>query len=529
TKNFSMTRTLLHKDSVSLSKIYIHPDFKHEENYINNINDFLKLNNKVTIIAKGGSGKTTFLKKLYIDTLSSFEKIPLILNLRDFNHLEIKRKIDEASIKNNFVFKALANQLVESKVTIDSKLTEKMFQSGRFYILFDGFDEIDVKYQSIITNHLINFVNRFNDNKYIVTTRPYTNATNLLGFENINLEGLDTFEKKDTFISKQLFTNPNLANKIITSLKDEDAQKYIELLNNPLFLILFINSFEYYPNIPMKKSDFYWQVFDALCERHDNFSKLGFERPKFSNITKDQFKNILERFCCITYFHNLFNFKEFEILIKLEKIKNTEKYVFNRSEYLNDLKISIPLLVQDGNDFYFIRRSIQEYFTALYVNNLIANENYEFLEELAQEQNEKNGSHTFLLELISEMYPPIFKKYYIPYHLEYFFSYFDEYLVEHKQKNSYNRIFNSYKEFKNILTFCIELKQPLEDFIKQHTYHNPNVNLILGANSKDELKIAEEIMILNENRHKFYSKINSILKTKEESTNNLWRYAVSKR
>src|SRR5690606_40625110 len=62
TKNFSMTRTLLHKDSVSLSKIYIHPDFKHEENYINNINDFLKLNNKVTIIAKGGSGKTTFLK-----------------------------------------------------------------------------------------------------------------------------------------------------------------------------------------------------------------------------------------------------------------------------------------------------------------------------------------------------------------------------------------------------------------------------------------------------------------------------------
>src|SRR5690606_13732525 len=119
TKNFSMIRSLLHKDSVSLNKIYIHPDFKHEENYINNINDILKLYSKVTIIAKGCNEKITFMKKINIDTLYSFEKIFLILNLRDFNHLEIKRKIEEASIKNNFIFKALANQLVEFKVTID--------------------------------------------------------------------------------------------------------------------------------------------------------------------------------------------------------------------------------------------------------------------------------------------------------------------------------------------------------------------------------------------------------------------------
>lgn len=529
TKNFSMTRTLLHKDSVPFSKIYEHPDFTYNGTIVQDINDLLKTNSKVTLIAKGGSGKTTFLKKLYIDCFDEFDKIPLILNLREFNNIDVKRDVNESSINNNYIFKILVNQLVESKISIDSKIAEKMFQSGRFFILFDGFDEINIKKQSILTNDLINFVNRFNENKYIVTTRPYTTATNLLGFENVSLEGLKTFEKKSSFIRKQLFNNLTLADNVIRSLTDKDALKYLELLENPLFLILFLNSYESYPKIPLRKTDFYLQVFDALYEKHDSFSKLGYTRPKFTDISKEHFKNVLEGFCCVSYFQSKFSFKQHEINIILSNIKKSIDCEFELSDYVNDLKISIPLLIEDGQELTFIHRSIQEYFTALYVNNLIVAENYEFLKELAEDQNEKRGNHTFILELISELHPMVFRKYYIPYHLEYFFLYFKNYLEDQTIKNSYDRVYNFYNEFKVILSYCSELKKPFDEFVKNNTIPDGNINLLLGANTKEEIKLSEEILILYKNRKKFYSEINSILKAKEESTNNLWRYAFSKR
>ncbi|MXS69745.1 hypothetical protein GSF70_00775 [Flavobacteriaceae bacterium W22] len=528
-KNFSTVRTILHKDSVNLSDIYFPLDFTFRNSIIHDFNSFIIDRNKISIVATGGAGKTTFIKHFYIECVIKNYKIPIIFNFRDFNNYEIKKVVKDKKIIENYVFIAFTEHLIFNKVGIDENIIEKMFDSGEFIFFLDGYDELDVNKKSVITKDFMDFVAKFNKNKFVISTRPYTSATQLDGFDNIYLNGLADLDQIEVFVRKQLFDNQNFADEIIKTLNNKTSLKYIELLSNPLFLILFINSFESYPKIPPKKTQFYWQVFDALFEKHETFSKRGYRRPKLSKLDRENFEYVLSSFCLASYFQNLFSFTALEFEHILKDVSNNIDKKINISNFLEDLKVSISILVEDGNILSFIHRSIQEYFVARHLSNLSEAEKDSFFNILAEKQNERNGQHTFLIELISELYPYEFKKYYIKHHIIEFYHNKNYYLKQHKLQRDYEKVYSDFENFKLILSYSNDFTKPFQDFIKNNNVKNSNINLLIAAKTKKQTKIAQEILILAENKRSFFLIIDDYITKLDNSNKPLIDYAFKRR
>ncbi|UCA61209.1 hypothetical protein KB553_06670 [Chryseobacterium rhizoplanae] len=528
-KSFSYIKTILHKDSVNLSLIYHPLKIYHKNNdqksEINNFKNFINKHNKVSLIASGGSGKTTFIKHFYIECVTENYKIPVLFNFRDFNQFNIKGSIKDKNISENYIFRAFTKHLIFNKVGIDSATLEKFFDSGEFIFFLDGYDELDNEIKNIITKDFRDFVNRFGNNKFIITTRPYTSANYLEDFDNIYLSGLDNSDEIKSFIKKQLYNNQEFANVIIKTLESKSSTKYSEILSNPLFLILFINSFESYPKIPPKKTQFYWQVFDALFEKHETFSKTGYRRPKLSKIDRETFEKVLNMFSYMSYFQEIFSFTEFQFESIIRAVRAHYRLKLNAVDFLTDLKISVSILVEDGNILSFIHRSIQEYFAARFLNELSENDKADFLVRLAKTQNKSKNGHTFLIELISELHPYEFKKYYIRNHIEEFYNNKEYYLTEHTTIKGYDKVFDSFENFKLILSYSPEFKKIFNNFMKSHNFMNENINIIISANTKKKLKLAQEILTLYENKNKFYIEMSKFIKAIDDSNKPLIDFA----
>lgn len=299
-----------------------------------------------------------------------------------------------------------------SLILIHANIIE-MFDSGKFLFILDGYDEIFQNIKEYILKDIEDFIVRFPKNNYLITTRPYTDVTRLVSFTNFEICGLDPDLEINPFIIKQLFNNKALADSIIVTLQESSSKKYIPLLTNPLFLILFLNSYESYPKLPPKKSTFYWRVFDAVYEKHETYSKGGYRRPKVSELNREKFEFVLNSFSLVSYFQGKFNFDEPYLEATLRVIKKEYELSFESNNFIEDLKITLSLLIEDGNTLSFSHRTLQEYFTAKYLNTLDEVEKFEFLKRLACQQI-ANQNHTFLLELISELYPSEYGKYFIP-------------------------------------------------------------------------------------------------------------------
>ena len=527
--SFGSTKTILHRETVALEDIYyplplIHKTYDKAKK-VDNFIQFTEQNKRISIIASGGSGKTTFLKYFYIECVKKQYKIPIIINFRDFNNVNVSKQSNDKNITENHVYISINQYLLFNKVSSNVDILEKMLNSGKFIFIMDGYDELDERIKTVITRDFVEFTRRFTKNVYIISTRPYTYAQSLEGFENIYLKGLESSEDIAGFIHKQLYNNTKQAEKVVETLLKSEGSKYLELVSNPLFLILFLNSFESYPKIPPKKTTFYFQVFNALYERHEFVSKMGFTRNKLSKLGRDDFERLIAAFSFDTYFQGNYSFTEDFFRTRLSEVIGIEKLRVSSSKFLEDLKVTVPIIIEDGIYLMFIHRSIQEYFCCRFLTTFSEKGKNDFLKMVAKDQNGKRNDHTFLLELISEMYPYEFKKFYIRHHIEEFYENRSHYFQEYDSIEGYEGVFNSFENFRLILSYSKEFEKEYLTFIKDNSFINENINIFIAAKTQKQNRLANEILVLFENKKKFYDLIKIYVGGVDQKSNDYLRIA----
>ncbi|UTW66226.1 NACHT domain-containing protein [bacterium SCSIO 12643] len=314
----------------------------------------------ITLIGSAGSGKSTIVKYLFLNAIDSDFKVPIKLELRYLNDYDgsvieyIKDKI--------FKLGRLAS--------ID-KIVERLMKSGDFVFFLDGYDEITSVKKEKITKEIDDLVKLYNSNNYLLTSRPYTEIDLLPLFHNFEVCELSD-EDINQFIQKQIpLEESELQAKIIEAINSPENSSYKTFLSNPLLLSMFILTFQSYSSIPQKRSAFYSQVFDALFSVHDSMSKLAFVREKQSGLSKEQIVEVLELFSFISYFEQKFIFTNKYLNDKLNTIKSKKSSIkFTNNKLITDLQIAIGIINQDGTEFTFPHRSLQEYFTAAYISSL---------------------------------------------------------------------------------------------------------------------------------------------------------------
>ncbi len=324
------------------------------------INSLFEHNQFLTIIGSAGSGKSTIIKYLFLNSIDTKFKIPIKVELRYLNDYDgsITDFIKDKIFKLN-------------KLATHDKIIERLMISGDFVFFLDGYDEIASIRKERITKEIDDLVKLYNKNFYLLTSRPYTDIDLLPLFHNFEVCQLSD-DDINQFIKKQIPSEEiELCNKIIEAVNSKENVSYKSFVSNPLLLSMFILTFQSYSTIPQKRSEFYSQVFDALFSVHDSMSKLAFVREKQSGLAKEQIIDVLKLFSFLSYFDERFIFSSIYLEEKLRFIKEKKRnLVFDTTKLINDLQIAIGVLNKEGTDYTFPHRSLQEYFAAIYISSL---------------------------------------------------------------------------------------------------------------------------------------------------------------
>ena len=314
----------------------------------------LKKYEKLLITDNAGMGKSTLVKKIFLDTIDEKMGIPLLIELRRLS-------------KDKKIISEIQEQLNSLAKDFDNSLLLELIMEGGFVILLDGYDEIPLSDRETVTSDIQSFITKASNNIFILTSRP-ENALNGFGdFLEVKIEPL---KKKEAYeLLRKYDKQGTVSSLLIKKLDETEMSNISEFLTNPLLVSLLFTAFQHKQTIPFKKHIFYRQVYDANFESHDLTKGDSYTHDKYSKLEIDDFHRVLRHigFSCLKDNQRI-EFNKDEILALIRKAKTfCVDLNFNESDFLKDLLSTVPLFTQDGNYFRWAHKSLQEYFAAQFI------------------------------------------------------------------------------------------------------------------------------------------------------------------
>lgn len=319
------------------------------------ITRLIEESNKIIITGTGGIGKSILFRHLFLNTVDTTAYIPVLIELRKFNAFDIK---------DISLYDAIYQSLCENGFRLEKEYFEASLKEGGYIILLDGFDEINRDKVSRVTSEVKSLSNKYNENKFLISSRPTDNFIGWNDFSEMTALPL-TKEQALSLISKIEF-DESVKTTFYNALKTSLFRRYESFASNPLLLTIMLLTFNNHASIPEKLNDFYEEAFSTLFNMHDA-TKDCYVRDIRSKLGCEDFKTIFAYICFKSYFAGEFEFSESRLRGYIQSAK--EKFTslqFSVDDFQEDLTLSVCMLIKDGLDYRFAHRSFQEYFAAWY-------------------------------------------------------------------------------------------------------------------------------------------------------------------
>lgn len=310
------------------------------------------------IAGNGGSGKTIFFKYLFLNSIVENYKIPIYLELRNYN--------DYLDTIEEFIYKSVK----DSNFNIEKELFFEIISSGEFLFMFDAFDEVDPDKQNTLLKSLRAFNQRYKKNTFIISSRSAEGFRNWSNFTEYKICPL--LKEEAVALVEKLDFDKEVTKEFIPKLNEELYTRYQSFASSPLLLNIMLLTFSVDSTLPDKLDKFYERAFVALFRDHD-ISKDRYHRKMNSHLTYDEVHMMFSRICFKSYIQSKykFTFNELIQIIKSEKSVEQNKgglKDFKEEDFLSDLEINLSMFIKDGLDYVFVHRSFQEYFAAVFVD-----------------------------------------------------------------------------------------------------------------------------------------------------------------
>lgn len=362
------------------------------------INNVLKIGNKIIVTGTGGSGKSVMMKHFFLNILETTHYVPVLIELRGLN------EYDEKGINlEEYIYEVMGTL----KFKIERKYFEYSLETGCYVILLDGFDEVKNEISNSVTNQIVAMSKKYPENHYILSSRPLEEFMGWNQFEELHAMPLSK-EQALSLINKIEY-DQIIKDKFYKELDEYLYEKYETFASNPLLLTIMLLTFESRASIPDKLNDFFEQAFTTLFHTHDA-TKGGYKRDIRSKLGYEDFKAVFSYFCFKSFFNSDYKFSENKTLeyIGAAKQKRIIDTYFNSMDYLKDLTNSVCMLIHEGLEFRFSHRSFQEYFAALYTVQLSDSQQKRFLKLWLQDNSYRSTSN--YLDMLYELQPLRFVK-----------------------------------------------------------------------------------------------------------------------
>lgn len=403
TNKYSKTKSFfLKSEPVFLYDFYIPLSLSRENKNVGkaSIKMLNSISKHIIIVGAAGSGKSILMKHLFLDIIINNFKVPIFLELRDLN-------------KKNITFEEfIIENLIINKIGFNREYLFRVFEAGHFVFLLDGFDEVDNKIKRKISNEIRRFIEIFDKNVFIVSSRPDHEFNGWQEFVLLETNSL-TLDEASELINKLPFDD-ELKEHFLIDLKRELYVKHTSFLSNPLLLSIMLLTYGLSADIPNKLNIFYNQAYEALFQRHDTL-KGAYQRERKCNLDIQDFARVFSGLSIQTYDKREFEFSRTQALSYLEGVKKIHQLDFNPNNYLDDALQAVCLLVEDGLFITYSHRSFQEYFVARFIDNCqidiqkklmfkySTNIRSDSVLDLLYEINQENVEKLFILPKINEL------------------------------------------------------------------------------------------------------------------------------
>ncbi|MBC6611965.1 NACHT domain-containing protein [Hymenobacter sp. BT507] len=353
---------------------------------------FLKTYRKVLVRDQAGMGKSTLMKWIVCKTILNNIGVPVFIELRKLS-------------ASNKIIDEIFSQFNQIQKPFNKDLLLRLISNGHFIIILDGYDEIVPSEQNKVVEDIVEFSSKARNNYFIMTSRPESSLSTFGDFKVFNIAGL----KKSDYISIinkcDAISGFGLSENLISDLDKKRGQVQV-FLKNPFLVTLLYKAYAYNKNIPLKKSAFYEEIYQALYKHHD-LSKDRYERPKKSGLDIYQFRQVLRRFAFQTAKDGIVEYTIPQLTSYVEKARKNLVGIpsFSDSSFVEDIIQHVPLFSKEGLDVKWLHKSLQDYFAAEYI--VFANQKDEILNNIYN--SGKYFKYENILDFIVEIDYPVFR------------------------------------------------------------------------------------------------------------------------
>jgi len=295
-----------------------------------------------------------YLRYLCLQEVKSGGQIPIFI---EFRNLGFERTLREELIA----------AIRELGIDLDATIFEYLAGSEKVVFILDGFDEIPNNKRMKVARELETIARTYPKLRIVISSRPDSGMGGSAFFQKyiINKIGL---ERQCEFVD-HIYHSSADAGDIKNILTESEFLS--EVTTTPLLLILFAITYSPRKFKPDSLAEFYSSIFPAMLYRHDRL-KIGFERERKSGLTDYQMQRVFEAFSFVSLKENRTRFSKPKFRQYLDLACNVESIAKDlEDKIIEDITKITALVIPDGfDDFSFSHKSIQEYFSAVFVSRI---------------------------------------------------------------------------------------------------------------------------------------------------------------
>jgi len=317
------------------------------------------------VLGSPGAGKSTFLRRMGLEVLKGkkgqFQHacIPVLIELKTFNQSEIDI---EHQIAEEFRICGFPSY---------QEFTAKALEQGKLLILLDGLDEVPTERMNQVIQHIQNFVDLHDKNRFIASCRVAAYRHNFRRFTDVAMAEFDDAQIEN-FIGNWFGHEPKIGQECWQKLNQEDNKAAKELTQTPLLLTLVCLLYQRSRKFPTNRATLYERALRVLLEewaaekgvfKDDVYKGLDTKRKEMmlSEIAHDAFQA-----------DHLFLPRR-EITDQIEQLLAEmlpDETFIDGEAVLRSIEKQHGVLVQRAEGVYsFSHLTLQEYLTAQYIDD----------------------------------------------------------------------------------------------------------------------------------------------------------------
>ena len=319
------------------------------------------------VLGGPGAGKSTFLRKMGLEALKvkkggfKHSCIPVFIELKRFTSSEIN------------IEKFIIEEFRICNFPDPEKFTAKALEKGKLLILLDGLDEVPSQNLNETINQIQNFVDKYDQNRFIASCRTAAYRGNFRRFSDVAMADFDD-EQIQQFINnwfqKEEDKQAKTGDKCWELLQKPENQAAKELAHTPLLLTFLCLVYDRSQNFPNNRSVLYKNALRILLEEWAAEKRI-LRDEIYQGLHTELEEVLLSKIAYTGFASNRLFFSQSEIVDQIKTFLagnlNAPQHL-NGEAVLNAIAIQQGILVERARDvFSFSHLTLQEYLTAQYI------------------------------------------------------------------------------------------------------------------------------------------------------------------